>query len=400
MSATWLLVTTGFFIVNSHLNPKPETRSLKTPHISTITPTNQHYYNYSNWREVFENLNAVWPSREAIRVASLDRHLDYFTSLKSDPNNDRFVFSPETLLSYGLVTNNPTPILMLKNKAALFQLHYQLTTPVEKNIRWIFRQILGDTRSGCNAYEHDGLVLDVGANEGFYTLLSSAYGCRTVAFEPQILCVAWLDYSITLNRFKHPPKLLNKIVSHIPLEMDVNSAICSGMNFYSQETKFELQGTAEKKSKISSVSLDEVIEANKDQVLLLHIDTEGAEIQVLMSAMNALKGNKIKNIIFEVFPKWWDRFNLAYKTGISFLKEIQNIGYVCRIIDRYKFDIFPLHSIAPVALDETTIKHDNGYDIWCTLTPEYFSVVQNKLLTPNSQSNPGFMPKDLRDVAT
>ena len=46
-----------------------------------------------------------------------------------------------------------------------------------------------------------GLVLDIGANSGYYGLTAAAYGCRVVAFEPQPGCHAAISAAIARNGF-------------------------------------------------------------------------------------------------------------------------------------------------------------------------------------------------------
>merc|ERR1719265_1899987 len=57
----------------------------------------------------------------------------------------------------------------------------------------------GPSSSPEEAWEAGDVVLDIGANTGFYGLLALSYGCATVFFEPQPDCVALLEKSLEAN---------------------------------------------------------------------------------------------------------------------------------------------------------------------------------------------------------
>ena len=47
----------------------------------------------------------------------------------------------------------------------------------------------------------DSVVLDIGANQGFYSMLAAAHGCRVVSFEPQPECQRGLLAARARNGF-------------------------------------------------------------------------------------------------------------------------------------------------------------------------------------------------------
>ena len=48
-----------------------------------------------------------------------------------------------------------------------------------------------------------GLVLDIGANFGYFALGAAAAGCRVIAWEPIELFRAFLHHGIALNNLTH-----------------------------------------------------------------------------------------------------------------------------------------------------------------------------------------------------
>lgn len=47
------------------------------------------------------------------------------------------------------------------------------------------------------------LVVDVGANMGYYTLLAASLGCRVMAWEPVPYFAAYLKYGLLANNLTH-----------------------------------------------------------------------------------------------------------------------------------------------------------------------------------------------------
>jgi FkbM family methyltransferase len=337
-------------------------------------------------KPIFENLNATWPSASEIRAASMDRFMDHFYVLKSNPKNDLFQpmqyhFRPTVFIA----TSNPQPIFMLESESSMGQLNYQTKTPTERMIRKLLREILGSPTIGCTSHRGDGLVLDVGANEGFYALLASAYGCRALSFEPQPRCVAWISWAVAMNRFKHPVKVVNQVVSKDPLSFQVPVNTCSGMQNY---------GTSDPPNPgdlttVSSVSLDQVINENDADVLVLHMDVEGAEINVLESGMQHIRTRRVKNIIFEMNPSRWAKYGHSIAYGLSVLETLHTAGYVCRDLNTIQTPVQSLPLVKSFKVLPPLPKFET--DMWCTCMPSLTTVSEVADEIPNDSTSPGWI---------
>ena len=73
---------------------------------------------------------------------------------------------------------------------------------LEPGFTWVWNNLL---REGCapRGGGRPGLVLDVGANFGYYSLLAAAMGCRVVAWEPVPYFAAYFKYGLLINNFTH-----------------------------------------------------------------------------------------------------------------------------------------------------------------------------------------------------
>ena len=163
-----------------------------------------------------------------------------------------------------------------------------------KGKRWT----VGSGTHGCwlGTYEYEkqhlftdtiqsgAVVYDIGANVGFYTLLSSeVVGSEghVVSFEPAPRNLRWLKRHLRLNRIKNVT-LIEAAVSD-----------STGETFFDQEsTGFmgHLSATGGKNAvRVATVSIDELLEQGRVPIpQYMKIDVEGAEASVLHGAKKLL----------------------------------------------------------------------------------------------------------------
>jgi len=164
------------------------------------------------------------------------------------------------------------------------------------------------------------IVLDVGANAGFYGMYAAAIGCRTYFFDIQTACLDWINSTIYENKFHHASAVPHPVgnVSQ-PVHLDVSSNGCHGT--------FTLSTTGDKWYKedmkknepldIDMVRLDDIFHESMKQhtlppIALIKIDTEGFEAGVVSSmyklARHVQKSTgkgTLRNLISEVAPERW-----------------------------------------------------------------------------------------------
>ena len=168
-----------------------------------------------------------------------------------------------------------------------------------RGLKWI----AGSSNHGCwlGSYEYDkqktfekmvaggGVVFDIGANAGFYTLLASVLvgpQGRVFAFEPVPLNLRYLNEHLRLNNIKN--------VSVI----DAAVAECAGVaHFDSGRNPSMGHLAADGSLTVRTVGLAEMVTAGKlPPPNYMKIDVEGAEANVLLGAKSVLTG--IQPIIF------------------------------------------------------------------------------------------------------
>jgi FkbM family methyltransferase len=177
------------------------------------------------------------------------------------------------------------------------------------------------------------LVIDMGTNEGLYSMASAALGCTVLTFDPQAMCID--IFKRALLSFKENKDLgqrvfaLSAAASAHSSTMEASIDSCHGC--YMTDGRISCKGfesTAgewKRKREIDSINVNSVIEAlGFNEVLLLHVDTEGHEISVLQGLEAKLLSKSIKNIIIETRPLVWDSEDDIWLRNV-----LERSGYTC-----------------------------------------------------------------------
>jgi FkbM family methyltransferase len=174
----------------------------------------------------------------------------------------------------------------------------------------------------------DGVVLDVGANMGTFTIPLAKANPRFTfhAFEPQRI----IYYQLCANTFING---LDNVYNHEIALSTVSDSVTVQLPDYSTEANigafsideetrsnnYECQ-TADKFVSIQTEPLDDL---NYKNVRLLKIDVEGHELEVIKGGIKTLKANKYPPIIFEAW-NWKPWFEPKRKALFEYL---QGHGY-------------------------------------------------------------------------
>lgn len=199
-------------------------------------------------------------------------------------------------------------------------LRIDYTIPLSKT----WEDVERDYVSGLSLEE--GVVIDVGANVGIYSvvLAKTHPKLKVIAVEASPIIFEWLKVNCRLNKLSNIT-LVNAAVS------DQDNTIAE---FYERDSMSTMLkgflldfgiGVGGKESvmrrQVRTRTLDSIIEsANLNEISLLKLDIEGAEILALKGASNSLDQKKIKNMLIEYhsLPNYdqlrslMKRYNYAY----------------------------------------------------------------------------------------
>jgi FkbM family methyltransferase len=149
-------------------------------------------------------------------------------------------------------------------------------------------------------------VLDIGANIGYYTLLSASLGHKVISFEPNPANVLRLCDSLRLNGFVETPEIhiFQNAVSDVHgEEMMLHSPRNPGQAYL--RPLVEAEETDAHKAKTMVVMLDKVAEQQGwferpgFQIKLMKVDVEGKEPQVILGSPKLLKSGIVEHILTE-----------------------------------------------------------------------------------------------------
>lgn len=135
---------------------------------------------------------------------------------------------------------------------------------------------------------HGGLILDVGAHMGLYTLLLNEKFDGGYCFEPAADTFKYLEKNIYLNDYAQKFKSINKAVSDRYTKARlIQDGQFSGTN------KIETGPQVNPGEEMETVSIDVFLQeaSERRQVSFIKIDTEGHEYNVLLGAKETLTNN-------------------------------------------------------------------------------------------------------------
>ena len=192
----------------------------------------------------------------------------------------------------------------------------------------------------------EDIFIDIGANVGYYSLLSSNFVKEVYSFEPVSLTYNIFKRNIDLNKFKNifPYKYA---IGNQDIKQNINLNNESGHNSIAFDR--DHSGLHEE---IIIKRLDSIINFANENILI-KIDTEGYEFEALKGMGTLLKNNNCK-IICEFTPKFYKQLtdnHIKYSTemleyikemdyslyeilGQGILRKIENISEFIHVVDQ------------------------------------------------------------------
>ncbi len=172
--------------------------------------------------------------------------------------------------------------------------------------------VFGQAVFDSQGYEHEmletldshlpknGIFLDIGANEGFFTLYASKRAREVIAIEPQKRAADCIRNNLKLNGITNAnihEFALGKTeeLRDFHLANDTNTGSSGFVNMVRYNIPVE---------KIEVKTLDALMERlGWPSIDLAKVDIEGAEYELLLGAAQTLRKGLIKNIAIELHPK-------------------------------------------------------------------------------------------------
>ncbi len=141
------------------------------------------------------------------------------------------------------------------------------------------------------------VVVDVGANVGWYTMLAAKRASKVVSFEPDPLSFSLMQRSIARNRFSN----VTAVQACVTDSVGFQRLYLATENLGGHST---VRRPGDSYIEVPSTSLGVALgEMGVDRIGILKIDAEGAEPQVVLGSKELLP--RVENVIMEWNPEAW-----------------------------------------------------------------------------------------------
>ena len=178
------------------------------------------------------------------------------------------------------------------------------------------------SRQMAKAAMAGGLMIDVGANLGYYSLLwvSQNLKNRCLAFEASPRNILMLKENIIRNHFVDRIEVKGQAVGKqcCTLRFDAGPKEQSGWGGFTHSTSPDTID-------VDVVRLDDAIDSNTE-IALLKVDIEGADTWALMGCENLLRARSIREIWFEQNKPRMRLLGIEIDAAQQFL---DSVGYTC-----------------------------------------------------------------------
>jgi FkbM family methyltransferase len=217
------------------------------------------------------------------------------------------------------------------------------THPGEMRVRRVFSYVL----QGGRRCRNSTVVLDIGANFGYYGIWTSLWGCKTFLFDPQPMCHAALRGAIRGNALSnassivvphavsYPPRLLpTSRTTHCYGQFPMNQlSYMRPKNFTSEALVHAFYSGAycgplpPAFSRSTTVHVGDMPALQGTYITLAKIDTEGNELSVLHSLQTHYALGQLGNIVVEVSRREWPNIGISLARGFAQLRTLIDAGY-------------------------------------------------------------------------
>ncbi|KAG2485552.1 hypothetical protein HYH03_015718 [Edaphochlamys debaryana] len=207
---------------------------------------------------------------------------------------------------------------------------------VEQQVANIFKLVLRGAyearqRHQKLEYTHDHprherpVVLDVGMNSGFYTMLSASLGARVYAFEPQVFCVGIVRDLIRTKNLHLAPliEIHNMGLGTTGVVAVPKRSVCDG-HFGTDGIPAveDVEDLNEETVAIPIVDPQLLLPLWFRNVTLVKMDTEGAEADILKHLLPFVEAGRIHHIVVEIMPSQWINRASSLNAGLRTIKRL------------------------------------------------------------------------------
>jgi len=240
------------------------------------------------------------------------------------------------------------------------------------------------------------LMLDIGANAGFYGLLASQLGHRALFFDLQPECQKAIHNAILINSFLDRARVVAAGISDERSSIVVEDDGCDGSFFTPRQgvsPKEEgagagrvtvplypltdllpllMENNSQTGGDVAAAATDAEMTPSNTTIMMMKVDTEGNEKRVLKGALPLFQNHRIRNAIVEITPccRFWQRIGILLDDVVDILATIGPQGYGYTIISLHDWRILRTReNLAEYFKAAVHRKRYRGgkFDLWLTV---------------------------------
>jgi FkbM family methyltransferase len=187
------------------------------------------------------------------------------------------------------------------------------------------------------------VVVDIGANQGFFTCYAAQKGARVYAFEPVPELFERLRLNVQRNGFADRVTLEPYAVGGASgtAEMFVSSSLGGGQSTILPEFARNANVPISRRITVRCKTLPQILaEFSLRSVRLCKMDVEGAELQILRTLNYALLA-RIQSLVLEYHPEAYDlgallRLTIGWGTHqVSYMDDRPYVGNILRVASNH-----------------------------------------------------------------
>lgn len=269
---------------------------------------------------------------EKIDQVALAAVASYEVPYSSSPNLSRKCDSIQLLRVFD---NNPTIDL----KVCFLESILKVDSAYGTNMFWFFqgieRGVVEHLVALLTFYSpEEYLVVDLGLNIGFFSVVSALLGYTVHAFDIQPLCLAKSDEWLILNQVSERVHRY-----HIGLGNDksmviqVNKNQCGGTVGVNNQ---DASGVKVPTTTLDTVFWDDAAKRSRANIAVMKIDIEGAEPAAMQGASQLIKSHAVLNFIMEV-----NCHGNCIKNAVGMFQQLRSAGYVPYQLFRWVLNVDP-----------------------------------------------------------
>jgi FkbM family methyltransferase len=248
-------------------------------------------------------------------------------------------------------------------------------------MRAVWRDRCTLSNAGTSASHDQFWFADSGSNEGGWSILAAAHGCRVLSVDPQPLCIRMLEAAARKNRLDSAIETHNAVlaprdvvvkprgggegggsrsserprpqtVTQVPFDQCHGTATFrvdwrTNLTVLDDTTKLgrQIGGAAHASdvrrhcktpggctASVAHTSVDEITHGDNRTIGLWHVDVEGAEVGVLLSAASLFRERRIERIALEFTPFRWPNHGFSLLGGLTALQPLLGDGWTCHTV--------------------------------------------------------------------